>query len=101
KPLIIDVENVSMAYRMYANPTDMLKEALFGRVRHDQFWALRDITLRLTEGERVGIIGHNGAGKSTLLQLIAGKLQPTHGRVNVHGKISSLLSLVPAWNLEE
>jgi len=98
---VVSVESVSMGYRLYAKPADMLREALFGGVRHDTFWALRDVSLNVYEGERVGIIGHNGAGKSTLLQLIAGNLQPTTGRIGVNGRISSLLSLVPSWNGDE
>ena len=98
---VVAVEGVSMGYRLYAKPGDMLREALFGGVRHDTFWALRDVSLRVEEGQRVGIIGHNGAGKSTLLQLIAGNLQPTTGRIAVNGRISSLLSLVPSWNPDE
>lgn len=98
---VVSVESVSMGYRLYAKPADMLREALFGGVRHDTFWALRDVSLNVYEGQRVGIIGHNGAGKSTLLQLIAGNLQPTTGRIGVNGRISSLLSLVPSWNGDE
>ena len=98
---VIEVKNVSMAYRLYSKPTDLLKEALFGGVRHDTFWAVRDVSLDVHEGDRVGIIGANGAGKSTLLQLITGNLKPITGRVRVVGRISSLLSMVPAWNSEE
>jgi lipopolysaccharide transport system ATP-binding protein len=90
-----------MAYKLYNKPVDMLKEVFFGGVHHDTFWALRDISLTVHEGERLGIVGHNGAGKSTLLQVITGNLAPTKGNVSVKGRISSLLSLVPAWNLEE
>jgi lipopolysaccharide transport system ATP-binding protein len=98
---VISVRNVSKSYNIYRKPTDILIETLFGGVRHDTFWALRDITINVYEKERVGIIGPNGAGKSTLLQLIAGTLQPTTGTVDVNGKISPLLSLTPCWNLEE
>jgi ABC-type polysaccharide/polyol phosphate transport system ATPase subunit len=98
---IIEIENVSMAYRLYAKPLDLLKEALFGGVHHDTFWAIRDISLAVEEGQRVGIVGHNGAGKSTLLQIVTGNLKPMTGRVAVNGRISSLLSLVPAWNGEQ
>ena len=98
---VIEVKDVSLAYSIYNKPSDMLKEVLFGNVRHDSFWALRDVNLTVKEGERVGIIGPNGAGKSTLLQIIAGKLHPTKGQVTVNGGISSLLSMVPAWNADE
>lgn len=98
---VVDVRNVSMAYKFYKKPSDMLKEVVLGGVRHDTFWAIRDVSFSVGEGERVGIIGHNGAGKSTLLQAIAGNLTPTTGSVKVRGRISSLLSMVPAWNLEE
>jgi lipopolysaccharide transport system ATP-binding protein len=100
-PLAISIRDVSVAFKFYDKPIDMLKEALFGRSRHGNFWALRNINLDVHEGERVGIIGHNGAGKSTLLQAVAGRLTPTTGDITVHGKISSLLSLVPAWNLDD
>ncbi|MCG2643562.1 MULTISPECIES: ABC transporter ATP-binding protein [Bradyrhizobium] len=96
----ISVSDLSVAYKLYSKPSDILREALFGGRRHDTFWALRDVSLTIAEGERVGIIGPNGAGKSTLLKVIAGNLTPTSGRVSVHGKISSLLSMVPAWNEE-
>jgi lipopolysaccharide transport system ATP-binding protein len=98
---VIDVENLSVAYQMYARPVDQLRELFFGVVRHETFWALRDVSLKISEGEKLGIVGPNGAGKSTLLKVIAGTMQATSGRVATHGRISSLLSMVPAWNLED
>jgi lipopolysaccharide transport system ATP-binding protein len=98
---VIEVEDLSVGYQLYARPIDQLKELLIGGIRHDTFWALRDISLVVAEGERVGVVGPNGAGKSTLLKVIAGTMQPTSGRVATHGRISSLLSMVPAWNVEE
>lgn len=96
----IVVENLSVAYKLYSKPMDVLREVLLGGRRHDTFWALRDVSVRIEEGDRIGIVGPNGAGKSTLLKVIAGNLIPTSGRVSVNGKISSLLSLTPAWNEE-
>ena len=101
KSVVINVDDLSLAYEIYNKPSDMLKEALFGGVRHDRFWALRGINLKIFEGERVGIIGPNGAGKSTLLKIICGTLRPTLGSARTRGTISSLLSMVPAWNEDE
>jgi ABC-type polysaccharide/polyol phosphate transport system ATPase subunit len=55
--------------------------------------ALRDITLHIGRGDRLGIIGHNGAGKSTMLKLLAGIYQPTSGQRTVEGRISSLFDI--------
>jgi len=55
--------------------------------------ALQNICLDLKEGDRLGVIGHNGAGKSTLLRVISGVYEPTGGRVEVKGKVTSLIDL--------
>jgi lipopolysaccharide transport system ATP-binding protein len=62
-------------------------------VRHDERWALRDVSLRLEPGEAVGLIGPNGAGKSTLLRLASGLGRPTRGRISVLEDAASVLSL--------
>lgn len=97
----IRIRNVSLAYKLYAKPADVLWEATLGNVRHDVFWALKNINLEVKEGQRLGLIGPNGAGKSSLLQVIAGNITPTSGSISVNGKISSLLSMTPAWNPED
>ena len=55
--------------------------------------ALRDITLSLRMGDRVGLVGHNGAGKSTLLRLLSGIYEPTRGRTVVHGRVAPVFDL--------
>jgi ABC-2 type transport system ATP-binding protein/lipopolysaccharide transport system ATP-binding protein len=62
--------------------------------------ALRDISLTLTDGDRLGLIGHNGAGKSTLLRVLAGIYEPLSGRAQIKGTIASLTDITMGMNLE-
>jgi lipopolysaccharide transport system ATP-binding protein len=98
----IEVDHVSKAYRLYPTPRHRALELMmFGSRRyHTDFWALTDVSLRVTAGATLGLIGNNGSGKSTLLQLIAGIMAPTKGRVAVNGRISSLLELGAGFNPE-
>lgn len=99
---LISFQGVSKSYPIYASPRDRLKELLtFHRRRyHQDFWALRDITFDVERGETFCIIGENGSGKSTLLQIVAGILTPTHGAVEVRGRVSALLELGSGFNPE-
>ena len=63
--------------------------------------AIRDITLTMQSGDRVGLVGHNGAGKSTLLRVLAGVYKPTRGAVNIEGHIGSLLDIGVGIDPEE
>lgn len=100
--IAIKVENLSKVYKLYDGPMDRLKEALhpFGKKFHNDYFALNNINFEIRRGETVGIIGRNGAGKSTLLKIITGVLTPTTGKVEVNGRIASLLELGAGFNPE-
>jgi len=72
---------------------DYVIKFLKRELRYQEFWALRDISFTLNEGDRLGILGLNGAGKSTLLKIIAGVLKATEGDISIKGKIVPLLEL--------
>lgn len=63
-----------------------------------EFWATRDVSFSVGPGEALGLIGANGAGKSTLVRAIAGILPPTEGRIDVFGRVSTLLALGVGFN---
>ena len=93
--IAVEVKDVSKRFRLAHGKYNSLKERLIhaGQSSHEDFWALKNVSLSVAEGETVGILGRNGSGKSTLLKCICGVLQPTTGEVQVRGKLAGLLEL--------
>jgi lipopolysaccharide transport system ATP-binding protein len=89
-------------YSLYERPADRLVALLplIGEKRGREFWALRDVNLRVEPGEVFALVGPNGSGKSTLLQIVAGIMQPTRGRVLTTGRVAALLELGAGFNPE-
>ena len=112
--IVIRAENLSKRYTIstakHRNDTlaDQLKDSLKSVFRrNDQpylsertFWALKDISFDVKQGEIVGIVGHNGAGKSTLLKVLSQITVPTNGRVQLYGRVGSLLEVGTGFHPE-
>ena len=101
--IVVDVKHVGMEFNLNQEKTDNLKEyvikAIKKELRFQSFWALKDISLQIHKGEKVGFIGLNGAGKSTLLKIIAQVMKPTKGDVKVKGSLVPLLALGAGFDL--
>lgn len=99
---ILEVRDVSIRYITGDFKDIGLKEYVLRKLRHDyhvtEFWADRDISFTLEQGDMLGIIGTNGAGKSTLLKVISGIMEPTQGSVHREGTIAALLELASGFD---
>jgi ABC-type polysaccharide/polyol phosphate transport system ATPase subunit len=104
---LIELDSVSLRFVSYADKQYSLKRAVLDLVLRrespvptSEFWALRDITLKIAHGDRVGIVGGNGAGKSTLLRLMAKIYPPTSGQLWIRGNVAPLIEMGAGFNPE-
>ena len=104
---LIELRDVSLRFINYADKQYSFKRAVLDLVLRrespvpvSEFWALRNINLRINHGERVGIVGGNGAGKSTLLRLLARIYPPSSGTVEVRGNVAPLIEMGAGFNTE-
>jgi len=98
----IRVENLDITYRVSVESRPTLKGAIIRLGRPNRsirvVEACKDVSFEVSNGQVMGVIGANGAGKSTLMRAVAGILPPTKGRIEIHGKVSTLLALGVGFN---
>jgi lipopolysaccharide transport system ATP-binding protein len=106
----IRVSGLGKRYRIgervrYKSLRESISNAVTRSFRGDRWteetiWALKDVSFEVAPGEVVGVIGRNGAGKSTLLKILSRITEPTEGRVELHGRVGSLLEVGTGFHLE-
>jgi len=107
QPPLVELEDVSLRFVAYTDKQYSVKRAAINLLlRRDgpepstDFWALRNVDLKLRKGDRLGVIGTNGAGKSTLLRVLARIYPATSGRVTVRGSVAPLIEMGAGFNPE-
>lgn len=108
-PIAVSIRDLHKCYHIVHNQVkhSTLAEAMLYRARHpfrrvekETFWALKGVSAEIEVGDVVGVIGRNGAGKSTLLKILSRITEPTKGKVELYGRVGSLLEVGTGFHPE-
>lgn len=100
---IVSVSSISKKYQLPLSKgggSNSFMSKLFSKREYEEYWAVNDVSFDLNKGDKLGIIGNNGAGKSTLLKILSKITKPTTGKVNIEGKVASLLEVGTGFHPE-
>lgn len=104
---LIEIQDASLKFRIYRDPTPTLKETVVNiltrrnkKAPMTDFYAIKNLSLTIQGGERLGIIGLNGAGKSTLLKMIVGIYPPQSGRLKISGRVTPMIEIGTGFDVE-
>ncbi|MGI9534575.1 MAG: ABC transporter ATP-binding protein [Thermodesulfobacteriota bacterium] len=105
---IIEINNVWKKFKFKKNMRNTLREDIeklilnksSNVIKGDEFWALKDINIKINRGESVGLYGPNGSGKTTIIKLLANVTHPTKGEVIVDGRVAPLISVGAGFHPE-
>jgi len=102
--IAIQARHVSKKYQIGGVLDGSLRSSITGffnkKLKNEDFWALQDISFDIMQGDVIGIVGRNGAGKSTLLKVLSQITRPTEGRIEINGRIASLLEVGTGFHPE-
>jgi len=102
---VVEATGLGLKFTMKRGRRKYIQDAALGLFRRsdedsERFWALRDVSFGVGKGETLGVIGRNGSGKTTLLRVIGGIYTPDEGKIEVHGRVSTLLSTTAGFQPE-
>ena len=100
---IVSVSSISKKYRLSLTKKEVSQtffNKIFSNKEIEEYWAVNDVSFTLNKGDKLGIIGNNGAGKSTLLKILSKITKPTTGKVDIKGKVASLLEVGTGFHPE-
>ena len=104
KRIMVDVDHVTIRFNLASQKIDNLKEYFIKLLKRElmfqEFFAVKDVSFQVREGEAWGLIGSNGSGKSTMLKAISGIIKPYQGSITVNGSVAPLIELGAGFDAE-